>query len=194
MRRREDEGLRRQATPASASSTHHSCRLRLQTCCRLQQCVSGAVSHPCMRLPAQLPGSLSHLPTNLFCNEWCAGSQRPASLGRPWGPLVPPARARYKSGRLRRRSSPVAATGDHQAVAQLQATLPRHGTPRPACPVRLVSTSDSSSSRKDTLGFQPAQQQPPPPVPHAPSRAKLCCRPTARQPSTHPWTPRPHFF
>ena len=162
MRRREDEGLRRQATPASASSTHHSCRLRLQTCCRLQQCVSGAVSHPCMRLPAQLPGSLSHLPTNLFCNEWCAGSQRPASLGRPWGPLVPPARARYKSGRLRRRSSPVAATGDHQAVAQLQATLPRHGNPRPACPVRLVSTSDSSSSRKDTLGFQPAQQQPPP--------------------------------
>ena len=136
------------------------------TCCGLQQCVSGAVSHPCMRLTAQLPGSLSHLPTNLFCNEWCAGSQRPASLGRPWGPLVPPARARYKSGRLRRRSSPVAATGDHQAVAQLQATLPRHGTPRPACPVRLVSTtsrsSDSSSSRKDTLGFQPAQQQPPP--------------------------------
>ena len=132
------QALRRRITAAGYASS---------TCCRLQQCVSGAVSHPCMRLPAQLPGSLSHLPTNLFCNEWCAGSQRPASLGRPWGPLVPPARARYKSGRLRRRSSPAAATGDHQAVAQLQATLPRHGNPRPACPVRLVSTSDSSSSR-----------------------------------------------
>ena len=124
---------------------------------------SGAVSHPCMSLPAWFPfASADKLVLRRVVWLWCAGSQRPASLGRPWGPLVPPARARYKSGRLRRRSSPVAATGDHQAVAQLQATLPRHGTPRPACPVRLVSTSDSSSSRKDTLGFQPAQQQPPP--------------------------------
>ena len=69
---------------------------------------------------------------------------------------------------------------------------PCRGMAPPGLPVLCVLSPLATPLPQGTLGFQPAQQQPPPPVPHAPSRAKLCCRPTARQPSTHPWTPRPH--
>ena len=130
---------------------HHSCRLRLQYMLRA----------PAVRLRCRLPpmhaiaspvawfpfAPAYKLVLQRVVWLWCARQRRFAMFSRPPSP-PPPAHAPPRAILKR---PPAAAqltrwTGHRQAVAHLQATLPRRGTPRPVlCVLSQLARSAASA-------------------------------------------------